>query len=81
MHSVETERTRFVVQLERMFDLPLLWWTAMLMTTIASEYSPRTGAGRALALAISLYSVGVFGYITATLASVLVGKNSERPRG
>lgn len=51
-----------------------LWWTAMLMTTVASEFWPRTGAGRALALAISLYSVGVFGYITATLASIFVGE-------
>lgn len=49
-----------------------LWWTAMLMTTIASEAWPRTGAGRALTLFLSLYSVAVFGYVTATLASFFV---------
>lgn len=52
-----------------------LWWTAMLMTTIASEAWPRTAAGRALTLFLSLYSVAVFGYITATLASLLVERN------
>ncbi|HUP64624.1 MAG TPA: ion transporter [Thermoanaerobaculia bacterium] len=55
-----------------------LWWTAMLMTTVGSEYWPRTGAGKALTLAISLYSLGVFGYITATLASFFVGEK-RRP--
>ena len=57
-----------------------LWWTAMLMTTIASEAWPRTGAGRALTLFISLYSLGVFGYITATLASVFVEQSDKRKR-
>lgn len=55
--------------------LASLWWTAMLMTTIASEAWPRTGAGRALTLFLSLYSVAVFGYITATLASFFVERN------
>lgn len=53
-----------------------VWWTAMLMTTIASEAWPRTGAGRALTLFLSLYSLGVFGYITATLASLFVEQNA-----
>jgi len=57
-----------------------LWWTAMLMTTIGSEAWPRTGAGRALALFISLYSVAVFGYLTATLASLFVDQNVEQRR-
>jgi len=59
-----------------------LWWTAMLMTTIASEAWPRTGAGRALTLFLSLYSVGVFGYITASLASFFVEQApaADRPR-
>lgn len=57
-----------------------LWWTAMLMTTIASEAWPRTGPGRALTLFISLYALGVFGYITATLASVFVEQSDKRKR-
>ncbi|HUP44940.1 MAG TPA: ion transporter [Thermoanaerobaculia bacterium] len=57
-----------------------VWWTAMLMTTIASESWPRTGAGRALTLFLSLYSIAVFGYVTATLASFFVTQNREEGR-
>lgn len=57
-----------------------LWWTAMLMTSLGSEYWPRTGAGRALTLILSLYAFAVFGYITAMLASFLVGKDQEERR-
>lgn len=49
-----------------------VWWTAMLMTTIGSQYWPVTSTGRALCFIISLFSLGVFGYITATLASFFV---------
>jgi voltage-gated potassium channel len=55
-----------------------LWWTAMLMTTIASELWPQTAEGRVLALLISIYSIGVFGYITAALASFFI-EQTERP--
>lgn len=54
-----------------------LWWTAMLMTTLGSEYWPRTGAGRILTLILSLYSFAVFGYITATLASFFIDRDAE----
>jgi voltage-gated potassium channel len=54
-----------------------LWWTAMLMTTIASEYWPVTGAGRVLCLVLSLYGLAVFGYVTAALASFFVGRDAE----
>ena len=49
-----------------------LWWTAMLMTSLGSEFWPRTGGGRALTLVLALYSFAVFGYITATLASFFI---------
>ena len=49
-----------------------LWWTAMLMTTIASEEWPQTGAGRVLTVFLSLYSIAVFSYVTATLASFFI---------
>lgn len=54
-----------------------LWWTAMLLTTMGSDYWPRTGAGRALCLLLSLYAIGVFGYFTAALASFFVGRDAE----
>ncbi|CAN5661068.1 hypothetical protein BH23CHL7_BH23CHL7_14230 [soil metagenome] len=46
-----------------------LWWTAMTMTTVGSEYAPITAEGRLLAWLLSLYALGVFGYVTATIAS------------
>lgn len=49
-----------------------LWWTAMIMTTIGTDYWPVTGAGRLLSLLLSIYAIGVFGYITATLATFFI---------
>lgn len=49
-----------------------LWFTMMLMTTLGSEYWPMTGEGRLLTFFISLYALGVFGYIAGTIASLFV---------
>lgn len=54
-----------------------LWWTAMIMTTIGSAYWPVTPEGRVLAFSLSVYAFSIFGYITAALASMLVGKDKE----
>lgn len=51
-----------------------LWWTSMVMTTLGSTYWPRTAPGRILGFLLSLYAIGVFGYITATLASFFVDR-------
>ena len=51
------------------------------MTTIGSQYWPVTNSGRFLCFLISMYSLGVFGYITAILASFLVDTTSpESPK-
>jgi voltage-gated potassium channel len=54
----------------------------MLMTTIGSQYWPVTTAGRALCFLLSMFSLGVFGYITAALASFFVDKEqtADKPR-
>lgn len=54
-----------------------LYWTAMLITSIGSEYWPRTTEGKALTFLLSVYGFCVFGYITATLASFFVGRDAE----
>lgn len=54
-----------------------VWWTAMIMTTIGSDYWPKTPEGRVLALLLSVYAFSIFGYITAALASILVGKEER----
>ena len=54
-----------------------LWWTAMMITTIGSEYFPRTAEGRVLCFILALYGFAVFGYVTATLATFFVGRDAE----
>jgi len=54
-----------------------LWWTAMLLTTMGSQYWPQTGEGRLLCFLLSLYGFGVFGYITASFASFFVGQEAS----
>ena len=58
-----------------------LWWTAMVMTTMGSDYFPRTSEGRALCFALALYAFTVFGYLTATLATFFVARDAEDPSG
>jgi voltage-gated potassium channel len=54
-----------------------LWWTAMVMTTMGSQYWPQTLEGRLLCLFLSLYAFAVFGYVTAALATFFVGRDAE----
>lgn len=59
-----------------------LWWTAMVMTTMGSDYWPKSLEGRMLALLLSTYAFAVFGYVTAAIASLLIeGSRSAKPGG
>lgn len=59
-------------------DFPTaLWWTAMLVTTMGSEYWPRTPEGRALCLFLAIYAFAVFGYVTGTIATFFIGRDVE----
>lgn len=58
-----------------------LWWTAMIMTTMGSEYWPQTAEGRLLCFFLALYSFAMFGYVTATLATFFVGRDAENTEG
>ena len=55
-----------------------LWWTTMVMTTMGSEYWPRTLEGRILGWLLALYAFAVFGYLTATIASFFIGRDATR---
>ncbi len=54
-----------------------LWWTAMMVTTIGSEYFPKTAEGRVLCFILALYGFAVFSYVTATLATFFVERDAE----
>ena len=58
-----------------------LWWTAMLLTSIGSQYWPVTTEGRLLTVLLSIYGFATFGYITATIASYFVGRDAEEKGG
>lgn len=58
-----------------------LWWTVMLLTSIGSEFWPRTVEGRMLCVLLSLYGFAVFGYITATFASFFLGRDADSDTG
>lgn len=54
-----------------------LWWTAMIITTMGSEYWPKTPEGRALCLLLAVYAFSVFGYFTGTIATYFIGRDAE----
>lgn len=58
-----------------------LWWTAMMLTTMGSEYWPRSPEGRILCLLLSLYGFAIFGYVTAALATFFVGRDADDQQG
>ena len=58
-----------------------LWWTAMLVSSIGSDFWPATAEGRILSLLLSVYGLAVFGYITASFASFFIGRDAEEPSG
>ena len=57
-----------------------LWWTAMLLTTVGSDYWPHTPEGRLLCLLLSVYAVAIFGYLAALLASFFIGRDAAEER-
>ena len=57
-----------------------LWWTAMLLTTMGSEYWPKSPEGRLLCLFLAIYSFSVFGFVTATLATHFIGRDAADDR-
>jgi len=54
-----------------------LWWTAMVITTMGSDYFPRSPEGRLLCLLLATYGFAIFGYVTAAIASVFVARDAE----
>ncbi|MDO1451406.1 ion transporter [Rhodocytophaga aerolata] len=57
-----------------------LWWTAMVLITIGSQYWPQTPEGQIFCLLLALYGFTVFGYFTATLATFFIGRDAEDPQ-
>lgn len=56
-----------------------LWWTAMVLITIGSQYWPQTPEGQIFCFLLALYGFTVFGYFTATLATFFIGRDAANP--
>jgi voltage-gated potassium channel len=54
-----------------------LWWASATVTTIGCEKYPVTNEGRVLAVVLMLYALAFAGYVTATLAVLLLGQNQQ----
>ena len=52
----------------------------MLMTTIGSDYFPKTPQGRVLCFLLALCAIVLCGYLTATLATFFVRQDAESDR-
>jgi voltage-gated potassium channel len=49
----------------------------MLLTTMGSDYWPRTPEGRFLCLLLAVYAFTVFGYVTAAIAAYFVDRDKH----
>ncbi len=58
-----------------------LWWAATLVTTINIGASPITTEGRVIAMLLRLVGLAVFSYLTGSIASYLVGGDTNAPSG
>lgn len=57
-----------------------VWWTGMLIASLGTDFWPKTAEGRLLSSILALYGLGVFGYITATIASYFVDRDARDAR-
>jgi voltage-gated potassium channel len=48
---------------------------------MGSDYFPRTPEGRVLGLLLAVYGFAVFGYVTASIASLFVARDAEEEDG
>lgn len=54
-----------------------LWWSSTLVTTVNSELYVVSTESRVIALLQRLYALSIFGYITASIASYLIGADAS----
>ena len=57
-----------------------LWWSATLVTTMNSELYVVSGEARVIAFLQRIFALSIFGYITASIASYLIGVDATESR-
>lgn len=59
-----------------------LWWGFVTSTTVGyGDIYPMTAVGRIIAMMVMLIGIGIFGFVTASVASILVEKNLKKGMG
>lgn len=56
-----------------------LWWAATMITTINTGTDPLTAEGRIIAIVLRIVALSIFGYLTAQIASYLIGGRVAGP--
>lgn len=54
-----------------------LWWTAMMITTMGSDYFPKSPEGRFLTVLLATYGFAIFGYVTGTVATFFIDSDKH----
>lgn len=54
------------------------WWAAALVTTVNSEKYAVSPEARVIAILLRVFAVSVFGFVTASIASYLIGRDAEK---
>lgn len=54
-----------------------LWWSATMITTINSDLDAVSAEGRVIGVLQRVFAVSVFGFVTASIASYLIGRSVE----
>ena len=68
--------------LEGMTAPDALWWTIVTMTTVGyGDISPKTHAGRMVAVVLMVVGIGIVSMLTALVASALVERRLRRNKG
>ena len=66
-------------------DLPLrnaFWWSIVTLTTVGyGDISPVALGGRAIAVLIMFFGIGLLGIMSATLATILISKKMKEDKG
>ena len=57
-----------------------VWWAISTAATVGSSTSPVTPGGRAVAVVLMLFGLGVFGLLAASFASFFIGERAEEQK-
>ncbi len=62
--------------------LSAIWWSIVTLTTVGyGDISPVTAGGRAVAVIIMFFGIGLLGMLSASLAALLIRKKMKEDRG